>query len=350
LLKSTADESPSQKPRFLITIDTEGDNLWSRPSVITTKNSEYLPRFQQLCEHYRLKPTWLVNYEMTKCPVFVEFARDVIQRQAGEIGMHLHAWNSPPIVPLTSDDYRFQPYLIDYPMQVIRDKVNALTDLLEDTFQTSITSHRAGRWALDSRYAEVLANCGYRVDCSVTPHVSWASMEGAPGCFGSNYIDFPDQPYRVDLDDIRSSGASWLIELPMTIHRTLQSGFAQVVKSNLARCPARLVKRVAARLLPDVHWLRPNGSNLKPMLHMLDNVVWQQDAYAQMMLHSSELMPGGSPRFRSVGQIERLYDHLNALFAGTKRFVGAGLSDFAAGWSLSTSPSRNMLRTEYRGS
>ena len=32
------------------TIDTEGDNLWSRPRTITTCNSRYLPRFQALCK------------------------------------------------------------------------------------------------------------------------------------------------------------------------------------------------------------------------------------------------------------------------------------------------------------
>jgi len=25
--------------------------------------------------------------------------------------MHLHAWNSPPLMPLTDDDFRHQPFL-----------------------------------------------------------------------------------------------------------------------------------------------------------------------------------------------------------------------------------------------
>ena len=100
---------------FIITIDTEGDDLWANPREITTRNSQYLPRFQSLCERFRFKPVYLANYEMAMSDVFVEFARDVIARGAGEIGMHLHAWNSPPLVPLTSDDFRFHPYLIEYP-------------------------------------------------------------------------------------------------------------------------------------------------------------------------------------------------------------------------------------------
>ena len=40
---------------------------------------------------------------------FRAFAARVVTR--GErIGMHLHAWNSPPDVPLTSDDARLSMY------------------------------------------------------------------------------------------------------------------------------------------------------------------------------------------------------------------------------------------------
>ena len=46
---------------FIITIDTEGDNLWARPREITTRNAAYLPRFQALCETFRFKPVYLVN-------------------------------------------------------------------------------------------------------------------------------------------------------------------------------------------------------------------------------------------------------------------------------------------------
>jgi len=52
------------QPAFLVTIDTEGDNLWARSSVIEKRNAKYLPRFQKLCEKYGMRPTWLTNWEM----------------------------------------------------------------------------------------------------------------------------------------------------------------------------------------------------------------------------------------------------------------------------------------------
>ena len=115
---------------FIITIDTEGDDLWARSRgsrEITTCNAAYLPRFQSLCERFGFKPVYLTNYEMVMSDVFVEFARDVVARGACEIGMHLHAWNSPPLDPLTSDDFHFQPYLIEYPERVIVPGVGRLT-------------------------------------------------------------------------------------------------------------------------------------------------------------------------------------------------------------------------------
>src|SRR5260221_5881140 len=69
---------------LLITIDTEGDDLWSRPREITTRNARFLPRFQSLCERYRLKPVYLANYEMAMSDAFVEFARDVVAREFDE--------------------------------------------------------------------------------------------------------------------------------------------------------------------------------------------------------------------------------------------------------------------------
>lgn len=202
----------------LITIDVEGDNVWARPRQVETKNAAFLPRFQALCERYRMRPTYLTNHEMALEPVFREFASDVLRRDAGEIGMHLHAWDTPPIEPLTADDTRYLPYLTDYPEPVLRAKVRHMTDLLEQTFGRKMLSHRAGRWSFDPTYARALIECGYVVDCSVTPHVSWRRVPGAPnGNGGADYTTAPEDPYFVNLADIRRPGTSCLLEVPMTV-------------------------------------------------------------------------------------------------------------------------------------
>ena len=327
------------RPAFIITIDTEGDNLWSRPKDITTANSRYLGRFQDLCEQFRLRPTWLTNYEMARCPVFREFAHDVLARGVGEIGMHLHAWNSPPLASATPDDHRFQPYLIEYPDDVLQNKVGYLTRLLEDTFQTSIRSHRAGRWAMDSRYAAALLDCGYDIDCSVTPHVSWRHMRGTPqGMGGSDYRNAPESPYVMATDSMIRPGDSGLLEVPMTTRRVNYSRPVAVIANTLHASPWRFPQRVGRKLLPEVRWLRPDGRNLASMMDLVRESTGPCDAHVEFMLHSSELMPGGSPRFPNERAIAKLYGDLEPLFeTASATCRGMTLSEFGRHWTANCS-------------
>ncbi len=315
-----------QAPAFLITIDTEGDNLWARPREITTRNAAFLPRFQQLCERHRLRPTWLTNHEMALCPAYREFARDVVARQVGEVGMHLHAWNSPPLVPRTTDDLHFQPFLIEYPDEVMLEKITRLTRLLEDTFGCAMRSHRAGRWAMDARYARMLAALGYTTDCSVTPTISWRHAKGAPdGGGGSDYRAFPCEPYLMDLDRIDRRGASTLLEVPMTTRRAYPRA-ARLLPRQLQRGPLRGI--ASGRL-----WLRPRGGNRADMLALLRMADAERWEHVEFMLHSSEFMPGGSPTFRTEQSVEELYEDMEAVFeAATKQCRGLTMTEFRDQW------------------
>ncbi|MFP6763822.1 MAG: hypothetical protein VB858_09390 [Planctomycetaceae bacterium] len=317
----------SGRPAFLITIDTEGDNLWSGQRTITTRNSHFLPRFQQLCERYGFQPTWLTNWEMVECPVYREFAADALARGQAEIGMHLHAWNNPPHSSLTEDDFRRLPYLIQYSPAVMRRKIRAITDRLEDVFGTRMVSHRAGRWAFNSTYARLLVEHGYRVDCSVTPHVCW-QHESLQQPHSIDYRHFSEDAYFVDLDDIsRESDRSLLLELPMTILKMQRPWPLQ-----LAVAMASLHSfgnRVANRFVPTRWWLRPDGFNSERLLSILDVALEQKRDYVEFMLHSSELMPGGSPRFNTEQKIERLYDDLERLFEkASQSFEGLTLAGY----------------------
>lgn len=317
------------KKPLLITIDTEGDNLWARPRRITSHNAAFLPRFQSLCERYGYKPTYLVNYEMAVNASFVEFARDLLHRNTAEIGLHLHAWHSPPDHRLTSDDYACSPYLIEFPREVMAAKIRFLTNLLEETFETDMISHRAGRWAINSDYARELVANGYMVDCSVTPHVSWLHARGATRG-GSDYRDFPALPYFVDLDDIERPGKSPLLELPMSIRpRWTSLAVGTMRRIYRTRLGYHLLKPLVG-----LQWLRPNGANREEMIELAHDLWYGNTPYAQFMLHSSELMPGGSPNFPTDRSIDALYDDLDALFDATKdRYCGSTLKEFRANYS-----------------
>jgi hypothetical protein len=324
-----------QAPAFLITIDTEGDNLWSRPRRPTTRNASYLDRFQELCERYRQRPTWLTNYEMIMTPTFRRFAVDVIARRTAEIGMHLHAWDTPPLEPLTPNDAEAHPFLIEYPAPLMREKIHGLTANLEDTLGIKMVSHRAGRWSFDERYVEMLLAEGYRVDCSVTPLVNWATTLGAPdGRGGTDYTQFPHEPYWLDLADISQPGKSDMLEVPVTILPARPAVVDRLVRAaerlphELGHLP-RSAHRAADRFFPKAVWLRPTGDNRQRLLDVVGRVVAEQLPHAEFMLHSSELMPGGSPTFPDEAAIEALYGDLEALFEWIQhRFRAATLSEF----------------------
>lgn len=180
---------------------------------ITTSNSLYLDRFQQLCEKYQFKPVWLTNFEMISDDGYVEFIQDIERRGTGELEMDLHAWNTPPEYNL-SGSQTGQPYLIEYPEHIIDGKIKFLTDYIEQKTGVRPTTHRAGRCAINSLYLDILKKHGYTVDCLVTPHIDWTtSMGRTEGLKGRDYtresgdLSFVDTPHGK------------ILEVPMTVRK-----------------------------------------------------------------------------------------------------------------------------------
>ena len=309
--------------KFIITIDTEGDDLWSwkEGMEIRTENIRFLPRFQQKCEEYGFKPFWLTNYEMIESPNFVEFISDVEERGTGELGMHLHAWNSPPFYDLQGN-CPGNPYLIEYPYEIMSEKIRYITDLIFKRTGIRPVSHRAGRWATNSNYFDLLIRYGYKVDCSVTPLMNWSSCVGrTQGSAGTDYSDFPHTPYNIQSQICDDT----ILEVPVTT--MLKKAFIMPSTLNLKSIGKCLLNIVHPCLL----WIRPTGRNLNQIKYVIENA---QSNYLMFMIHSSELMPGGSPNFKTAEEINTLYKHLDILFKElvSKGYEGCTLRQFEGLW------------------
>lgn len=302
---------------FIITIDTEGDDLWHwKPGdEITTRNVQYLDRFQNLCAEFGFKPVWLSNWEMINDPLFVEFVNRGLEKGQCELGMHLHAWNNPPYYELEHFEHSGAPYLIEYPEEVMEQKIAAITEKLKEQFGFVPLSHRAGRWAMNDTYFKLLHKYGYRIDCSYTPGISWTDSVGqTPGFVGCDY-----RKVATGLQQIHG-----IIEVPVTTrftHRMFvdrQKSFKSNVKSILFGAQGRSI------------WLRPNRENRRELSWMVKQSLRGEEDYLMFMLHSSELMPGGSPTFRNEEEIERLYQLLRNLFSSLQgHYAGCTLSEYA---------------------
>lgn len=300
--------------KFIITIDTEGDGQWDPTAPCSTRNAKFIPRFQELAEKYGFKPTWLTNYEMAEDPFYIEYMKSCLDRDACEIGMHLHAWNNPPEYPLNKiNDQR--DYLFEYPENIMDEKIRVITEKLESTFSTKMLSHRSGRWSTDETYFKLLKKYGYKYDCSVTPFINWRHCVGSTGKPGSDYSNFPIQPYEV---------YDGMMEVPVSI-RPLKYIATDAMHS---------IRGIAHELkwssrIRDA-WLRPTPNPSFIALKKVLDVVNEDSDYAMFMLHSSEMMPGGSPSFPDEKSIEKLYECIEKLFAYAKQngYVGCKLSDY----------------------
>ena len=294
---------------LIITIDTEGDGLWSykKGDTITTHNSKYVPRFQELCEKYGFKPIYLTNYEMLRDDEFVTYIRNKEQKGLCEIGLHLHAWNNPPIFELEGL-YTGNPYLIEYPNNVMRAKFDHLYQLFCDKIGHKPVSHRSGRWAMDKRYFKLLAEYSVKVDCSVTPHVDWSRTMGVTRG-GSDYSAYKETPHFIE----------GVYEVPLTVIPS-KKPLASSLKANISRI-------LRGKQLQ----LRPATFSLREMKYVIDASITKHDPESIVfMMHSSEMMPGGSPYFADESSIERMYIDLEALFryAKEKEYKGVTLQEY----------------------
>ncbi len=284
------------RPAFIVTVDVEGDDAWARRPVVTVENLRHLPRLHGLCATHGVRPVYLATHEVTGSADFRVFMRRVLEREEAEVGMHLHAWNTPPMAPREANDWRQQPLATEYPRAALEAKVHHLTRTLRAVCGVQPVSHRGGRWAFDAAYARVLLDAGYRVDASVTPGISWRGSAGALGQ-GPDYTDFPVDPYFVDLDHIERAGASTLLEVPLTTRRI------DMGRTRADGRPAVLVE-----------WLRPNGRNRAQMLRLAGDAIASGRPCLVLMLHSSDLLPGGSPAACDADAVEAILDDLEALF------------------------------------
>jgi len=287
---------------FFITIDTEGDNLWSNPSFIETNNLKKLPKFQTLCEKFKFKPIYLTNWECANDDFFVNYFKEVQDENKCEIGMHLHAWNNPPLInPLKTKNS--QPFLIEYDLEVIKAKILTITNILEDKFNKNLVSHRAGRWAINSNYLNYLTDLNYKIDCSYTPYINWSNLSLDYKNAEIDYSHFRNITYTHNFNKKE------MLLLPTTI---IENPSFLKIQNRLPR--SKVLDRLIGKIQPKHIWLRPNGKNLKHMLKLVDYSVTNNFEYIMFILHSSELMEAGSPTFQDKRAIKKLYSDLEQLF------------------------------------
>jgi hypothetical protein len=313
----------------LITVDTEEDNQW-QSNVSTTSNLEYLPRFQEFCEKFNLKPTYLCTYGVVES----EFFRSILAKWQSlgkaEIGAHLHSWSTPPFDPAFDNSTKGKPYPSEIPILLFEKKLKSLTDLIHDKTGIKPRSYRAGRWGFISEHIAVLEKLGYSVDSSVTPFMSWKSHKGL-NSYGPDFITAPFKPYRPDYQNVCRAGNSKILEIPVTILAA-----SRFLRDNEKLRLWYLNKRGLIRKLGELfklkpRWLRPvPWTSAGGLIQILKIAEKAGLPCVNFMLHSSELLAGGSPYNPDERSIENLYLKFDRLFTYMilkKKWKGLSMSE-----------------------
>ncbi len=316
----------SVKPAVMIGVDTEADDQWSDEGrrSLSVRNAERLPGLQELCDRFGARPTYLVTWEMATLEPSASILRDLGRTGRAEIGTHLHPWTSPPFRP---EDLAAHTYPHNLPDELLERQITELTGVIEERLGTRPTTYRAGRNGFDGRTLPILERLRYTVDTSVDPLFNETRKRGM------SFAGAPREPYHPGYRDVRRSGASPILEIPITsatvpaLPKRLESMY-----TSLKPIPWRgALKRLGLRAA----WLRPSYTPRADMLAFATRLQAEGATSFNIIFHSSELLPGGSPYTPDQPSVDRFLDDLRALLdhlTGTLGVVGRTYAEFARDW------------------
>lgn len=298
---------------LVVTIDTEEEGLWSGDysAKATVENIAAIPRFQTLCDRFRIRPTYLVTTPVAETPAAIRTLRSIQDEGRCEIGAHVHPWNSPPIIDANSS--RQDSFLCNLTSDVQYAKIEQLTDQIEASFGCRPISFRAGRYGIGPQAMQSLRDLGYRVDSSVLPRSDYRNQNGP------DFRLATCQPYFPSVDDVLAGGSDdALLEIPVTAgftHRHFE--LADWLRCWALRRPWRNLRAVglldrtgiAAKVK-----LSPEQATISRMKQLAAAVVRRGIPVLVLMFHSSSLLPGCSPYVKTEQDLNLFLERLEVFF------------------------------------
>lgn len=266
----------ARKLYVCISLDVEEEGLFSgayAASNVTVKNVSLLKRLAPISSDLGLPLTLFCAYsvfEDKEASATILWLRD---NYGAEIGAHLHHWSTPPIEvapPGTPE----RTHRLNHEILAAR-LANLLTEGQKVT-GTPLTSFRMGRWDLKKELLPLLARNGIKVDSSVCPLRAFRD--------GPDHFLAPSIPWWVHTE------AGPILEAPLT----------QVPLWPPLAILWHKLWHTSPRLLDTFHFFGALSPN--PVWHSLSIMkvaaklnIRRGNPLLNLFLHSSELMPGGSP-------------------------------------------------------
>ena len=289
------------EPLYLvITIDVEEEGLFSGSypragsgvaNVAELRRLEFIPR------EFGFPLTLLTTYPVARDPA----AREVLvswQHECGaEIGVHLHPWNTPPFWDLP---YPEPIPTAKLPLALLEAKLGSLVDCLIETFDKPPRSFRMGRFDWSPGLLELLPRFGLRVDSSMVP----LTFKGD----GPRNFLAPADPFWLDFP---GSPGLQVLEVPVTMV-PVWARSAKAWHRVAGLFPGKMGEALLSRFrhvgAAGIHpaWFPRFSMRLAASLHQR-----RGGRVLTLFLHSSELLPGGSPDFPDDAAVDRLVSNLH---------------------------------------
>ena len=308
----------SRPVRVVVSIDTEEDG-WGPNTPVSLENAHQLPRLHAFFTRLRLRPTYFTTYQFVSQSWAAGALREIAAAGTAEIGGHLHPWNTPPT---NGPQPPHLSMMCNSAPEVQLAKLRQLTDALESGTGVRPSSFRAGRFGFGASTVPVLRACGYRVDSSVTPFLSWRWADQGP--------DFTRAPLDLyllgDGPDVQvHQPTGKLVEVPLSVgftrfpvsrwrslHRGLWSPPGRALRlEGLASVLGATVRAIVS----------PETTSARDMLAVSRRLVEGGLSHLHMFFHSSSLMPGLNQFARRQRHVERLYARIEEYMNGVTAFA-----------------------------
>jgi hypothetical protein len=292
--------------KLVVTIDVEEEQKWGtfKSKGNTTKHLENIDRLQELFEKYKIKPTYLLNYEALQNKKAVAKFKKYLKEEKCEIGAHMHPWANPPYKEKICERNTFACNL---PAKLVEAKLKTLTAKIKKTFGVKPLTFKSGRYGFDENQAKILKKLGYKVDTSVVPFWSFKRYQGP------SFTEFPYKPYFLKLTKItQEDNKSKLLEIPSTVGFNIRS-FELANKlyntnSKILKILVRvnIIKRI--KLTPEYDFSAHDMKQLS-MIFLRKKV-----PVLHMEFHSENIMPGFIGHVSTTEDLEKFYAKLEDVF------------------------------------
>ena len=293
-------------PLLVTTIDAEEDFDWSGPLVrtpsrVTSMRSQH--KAHRVFERYGVVPTYLVDYPVASQDEGRGPLKELLQSGQCEIGAQLHPWVNPPFVEVISNRNSYPGNL---PMVLEHDKLLALTNILEESFDVRPRVYRAGRYGYGPNTAKILRHFGYMVDTSVMPRWNYAPQSGP------DFRAFSADPYWIDRERT-------LLELPTSVALVGRAARVGAAVSTRLFNPwserIGLTAAVARLGLIERIRLTPEGIAIDEAKRLVRQMLADGQRVFVLTYHSPSLEPGGTPYVKSADDLTHFLAWMEEFYA-----------------------------------